>query len=138
MTTPILGLSEISENQSSKYITHNMALRAIEVLLTGVADRRTTASPPGSPAEGDAYIIANASPSGDWADFAEHDIAFYASGWYNITPKEGLILWVADENLRYVFNGAFWVPLGDAVTTTPAPTTTSGPTTTAGPTTAPP
>jgi len=31
MTTPILGLDEISENQASKYITHNTALRDLEL-----------------------------------------------------------------------------------------------------------
>ena len=110
MTTPILELDEIVESQASKYITHNGALRAIEALTIRVLDIRTSA-PPGSPADGDAYICGSGSISGDWAAFTINDIAYYNSGWYNLTPSEGLRVWVNDEDALYCYYGSAWTSL---------------------------
>ena len=110
MTTPILGLDEIVESQASKYVTHNGALRAIEALTIRVLDIRTSA-PPGSPADGDAYICGSGSISGDWSAFTINDIAYYNSGWYNLTPSEGLRVWVNDEDTLYCYYGSAWTAL---------------------------
>jgi len=108
MATPILSLDEISENQASKYITHNTALRALEALTIRVLDIRTTA-PPGSPSDGDAYICgSSASLTAAWSTFTVNDIAFYNSGWYNLTPVEGIRLWVNDEDSLYAFYSSSW------------------------------
>lgn len=56
MTTDILGLSELTENQSSKYLTHNEALRQLEAFLVRVLSRTTGLSEI-TPSNGDVYII---------------------------------------------------------------------------------
>ncbi len=108
MVTPLISLDEISESQASKYATHNAALRQIEAVLIHAKDIRTSA-PPGSPADGDVYICGTGSISGDWSTFAVDDIAWYNSGWYNLTPVEGMRLWVDDEDIEYHYDGSNWV-----------------------------
>lgn len=102
-----LGFSFIEQSQSQKEITANAALAAIDAILNTGAIDKDLATPPGSPADGDVYIIA-ASPTGAWAGKAGQ-IAYYNSGWKFIVPKEGLSLWVKDEDVYYNYDGAAWV-----------------------------
>lgn len=108
MTTPILGLPEISGSQANKYITHNQALAQLEA-VTVRALSRTTAAEPVSPAEGDVYILP-ASPTGtDWSNYAQNDVAYYFSGaWHSYTPAAGLPLWVTDAAEFVVYDGSAW------------------------------
>lgn len=106
MATPRLGLPEIIENQSGKYLTHNEALALLETLVTGVKSR-ANGSVPASPSEGDAYIMDV--DTGDWADGALNDIAVYYSGdWHFITPVQGLRLYCNDESDILIYSGSVW------------------------------
>ena len=70
---------------------------------------RNLATPPGSPSDGDAYIVAD-SATGDWATH-EGDIAIYVdadSAWTFLTPVEGWVCWINDEDLLSGWNGTFW------------------------------
>lgn len=107
-TTSHLALTLVEQAQAQKEVTVNTALSRIDAIVnTGVKDR-DLATPPGSPAEGDVYIVA-ASPTGDWAGQAGK-IAYYNSGWKFIAPLEGCTLWVNDENITYSYDGAAWTP----------------------------
>lgn len=114
--TPKLGLPEISESQSAKYLTHNDALRRLDILVQASAIDKDLTAPPGSPADGDTYIVgATNSTSGDWEDH-DDNIAFYESGaWVFLTPNEGWHFWLCDENLDYVYKSASlgWVAEAD-------------------------
>lgn len=108
MATPKLGLPEITQSQSSKYVTHNLGLRWLETLQRGVDDRGVTS--PGSPSDGDAYILGTGFTASEWTAFTANDIVMYSNGgWYGITPVEGIELYVADENSVYTYNGSSWV-----------------------------
>lgn len=102
-----LGFSFIEQSQSQKEFTANAALAAIDALMNTGAIDKDIATPPVSPASGDVYIIA-ASHTGAWAGKAGQ-ITYYNSGWKFIVPKEGLRLWVKDEDVYYNYNGAAWV-----------------------------
>lgn len=110
-TTNNLAITKLEASQAQKDITVNEALITIDALLnTGVIDRDLTA-PPGTPAEGDIYIVA-AAASGDWLA-KEHHIAHYDNGaWRFIAPNEGLTMWLKDENTLITYNGSTW---GNAV-----------------------
>ena len=70
-------------------------------------DDRGLTSPPGSPAEGDSYLLP-ASPSGAWASYARH-IAVYINGaWVYIAPRRGMIVYVADETAFVHYDGSAW------------------------------
>ena len=103
-----LGFDYVSASQAQKEVTVNTALRLIDALMnTGVIDKDLD-TPPGSPNEGDVYIVA-ATGTGAWSGH-DGDIAFYAdSAWYFVDPAEGLTVWINDENALYTFDGSAWV-----------------------------
>jgi hypothetical protein len=106
MATEVLSLSEILQSQANKYITHNTALREIEA-KTVRALSRTNSGPPGSPAEGDVYIIDTA--TGAWATGSVNDIAhYYNSSWHFYTPGTGWRLWLVDEYAQVTWDATSW------------------------------
>ncbi|MEP6827910.1 MAG: DUF2793 domain-containing protein [Aestuariivirga sp.] len=73
---------------------------------------QTTNAPPGSPADGDAYII-GPTPTGVWATFAR-SIAEYESGaWVIYTPYNGALVYDASlkSSVKYDSGTATWVSL---------------------------
>lgn len=108
-TSSHLGFGLVEASQSQKEVTVNTALTTIDALMnTSVLDK-DLATPPGSPSDGDVYIVA-ASATGDWAG-EEGNLAAYNAGWTFITPKEGVMLWVADESIFYFFDGSDWTQI---------------------------
>lgn len=114
------GLPLMAQTQSSRYLTYNEAMWAINVLQTGVLDRDLT-SPPGSPAEGDAYIV-KGTATGAWAG-KEDKIAFYfGSVWNFLEPElaQGDGLYVVDEDVRVRWTGsAYEIPSGSEASSIP-------------------
>lgn len=105
--TPHLGLTLIESAQAQKEITANTAFTRLDAILNTGAIDKDLATPPGSPAEGDVYIVA-ASPTGAWAGQAK-SIAYFDQVWKFIVPNEGLTLWVRDEDKLYTYDGTNWV-----------------------------
>ncbi|MFO1242124.1 MAG: DUF2793 domain-containing protein [Rickettsiales bacterium] len=107
VTTAHIGLTLVEQSQSQKEVTVNEAFKRIDALLnTGVIDKDLTA-PPSSPAAGDLYIVGSAA-TGAWAS-KDKKITYYDQGWKFIDPRQGVTLWVADEDALYRFNGTNWV-----------------------------
>lgn len=105
--TPNLSLPLLVQNQSGKELTHNEALAIIDALLNnGIIDKDLT-TPPSSPTNGQVYIAGNSST--DLWSSKDGQIAFYNNGWEFIMPREGLTLWINDEDCLYTYNGASWV-----------------------------
>ncbi len=102
-----LELPYIYTNQAQKEVSVNEALTILDSVWNTGAISKALATPPGSPAVGDLYIIA-ASPTGAWAGKANY-VTYYNNGWRFVAPKEGLRLWVNNEDLIYVYNGTAWV-----------------------------
>jgi len=130
MATEILGLTEITVSQFSKYVTHNTGLREIEAQTIRCISRTVTAEPTSPvPSNGDVYILGATHTGTDWAGYAEHDIAHYYGGaWYNYTPKEGVRLWVNDEDRVVVFDSSTWIdpiPILPTYTVSGVPTASS-------------
>lgn len=76
------------------------------------------ATPPGSPANGDSYIVA-ASPTGAWVGHATHIAVWSTEGtpaWAFYTPTEGWRVDVVDEDLEYRFAGSAWAAVSGGVT----------------------
>lgn len=108
MTTPLLGLPEIAQNQANKYLTHNTALRDIESLTIRVLSRSTTAQP-GSPTNGDSFILPGSATGAQWGGYTAGHLVVYNSGWSSFAPFEGLSVWVNDVNQRWTYDGADWM-----------------------------
>lgn len=98
MTTPRLGAPELTAGQAVPETTVNEQIRYVEQGAGHFSIKdRDLATPPGSPADGDRYIVA-ASPTGAWTGHAG-DIAFRLNtAWSFIEVTEGMSFWVEDEN----------------------------------------
>lgn len=108
MTTPRHGFPELPTGQNASPETMNEALRYAEQGANRfvVKDKDLT-SAPGSPADGDAYIVGTGA-TGTWST---HDgqIAFYEStAWVYVTPKEGDVAEPIDEDILYRYSGSAW------------------------------
>lgn len=116
-TTPDLGIPELAQSQSTPEITHNEALVLLQALLNGVIND-STSTPPGSPVEGDSYIVAS-SPSGAWSGYENHIAIYWDGGWRfvpgvddngSIIPmgsrQEGLRVYVRDTDETKIWTGS--------------------------------
>ncbi len=118
-TTPNLAMSYIAASQAQKEVTHNDALNDLDFVAQLSALDHTLATPPGSPATGDTYIIA-ASPTGAWTG-AANGVAAYYSGWKIKTPVAGWTAWARNDSRLLYYTGSTWsllaTPCLDATTT---------------------
>ena len=106
-TTTNLLLPYILSAQAQKHVTHNEALRILDGLVhLSVIDRDLTA-PPGSPADGERYIVASGG-TGDWAGWDLNVALFTDVSWLRLPPRTGWRAWVKDEGLLLVYDGAGW------------------------------
>lgn len=105
--SPVLALPLIQPAQAQKHVTHNEALRLLDVLVQPAVASRSTATPPASPAPGARFIV----PAGALAAWAGQDgsIALAeAGGWAHLAPLPGWQAWVEDEGADALFDGTAW------------------------------
>ena len=103
----VLSMPYIEPSQAQKHVTHNEALRVLDVLTQLTVLDRTVTAPPVTPEIGDCYIVGS-SGTGDWAGH-DNDIAvFEDSYWRFETPKTGWRGWVVSEGAEVVFDGTGW------------------------------
>jgi len=119
-STPNLVLPYIAAAQAQKHVTHNEAIRTLDALVQlAVIDRDLTA-PPGSPAEGDRYIVATGG-TGTWASH-DGEIAAWQDGvWRFHVPQEGWIVYIADEDVAMAWNGSAWGSIATGASVNPTP-----------------
>lgn len=114
-TSPDLGVPLLSSGQAQPDVTFNEAMILLQVMLYGVISLGTN-TPPGSPTEGDSYVIGTA-PTGAWAGKANKIAVYYGGSWRFVPGNnssgsdipmsarhEGLRVWVKDVNALYVFS----------------------------------
>jgi hypothetical protein len=106
--TPKLDMPEIAESQSAKYITHNEALRILDGAVQCNVLSKDDIVPPGSPTDGDTYIVGHGtdSTSGDWEGH-DGEIAYYkSSAWIYITPAEGWRAHAQDTGILHMYGSS--------------------------------
>lgn len=104
--TPNLAMSYIASSQAQKEVTHNDALNDLDLLAQASVADHTLATPPGSPATGDTYIVAS-SPTGAWAGFANALAGWYA-GWKLKPPLPGWTAWTRNGSRLLYYSGSAW------------------------------
>jgi hypothetical protein len=105
--SPVLSLPLIQPAQAQKHVTHNEALRLLDVLVQPAVASRSTATPPADPAPGARFIVP-AGALGAWAG-QDGSIAFAeGGGWAHLVPLPGWQAWVADEGADALFDGTAW------------------------------
>lgn len=108
--TARLKLPLLAAAQAQKHVTHNEALTALDTLVQIAVLDKDLGTPPGSPAEGDCYIVA-ASPTGAWTGWAGRIARFEDGQWRSFLPGAGWLAWVADESELHVHTGSGWSPV---------------------------
>ena len=83
-----LNLPYLEAAQAQKHVTVNEALRALDALVQLSVKDRTLAAAPGSPGEGDRYIVASGA-TGDWAGADGKVAAFVDGAWGFFAPEAG-------------------------------------------------
>jgi hypothetical protein len=124
MTTPRLGAPELTEGEAVPEAVVNEQILYMESGAGHfIFKDRDLAIPPGSPANGDCYLVA-ASGTGDWSG-QDGKIAYCINtAWAFITAREGFTAWVNDEDLFIGYDGAAWgiLALGTGSAYTPGGT----------------
>ena len=109
MATPKLGFSELSSAAANQTLANQTFDKLDQLVQLRVLDK-DLATPPGSPADGAAYIVA-ASATGAWSG-KEGQIAYWrssANAWSFLVAANGWLVWVDDEARRYSREGGSWV-----------------------------
>lgn len=106
--SPNLVLPYIQASQAQKHVTHNEAIRLLDGMVQLAVLSRTLTSPPGSPADGDRYIVASGA-TGAWATW-DLNVAFWIDGaWVRLVPRLGWIAYSVADSAHYAWNGSAWV-----------------------------
>lgn len=112
--SPKLALPYLEAGQSQKHVTVNESLRMLDALVQLAVVSASLSTPPGSPANGAAYIVA-AGGAGAW-DGWDGDIAVYAdNAWIRLAPQPGWRVWDIALGRMLVRIGAAWTSLTEAL-----------------------
>lgn len=106
-TSPLLALPYLQPAQAQKHVTHNEALRLLDLLVQLAVERRDRPAPPLQPAEGERYIVP-ADPLGDWAGQAGAVTVFDQGAWRFLAPRPGWRAHVLAEGTTVAFDGTAW------------------------------
>lgn len=106
--SPILSLPYIQPSQAQKHVTHNEALRILDLLVQMVVATRGANVPPTTPVEGERHIVGTA-PTGAWAG-QPAKIAWFETGlWQFVAPQPGWGAHVLAEDDVAQFIDGVWV-----------------------------
>ena len=111
--SPNLALPYILPAQAQKHVTHNEAIRALDVLTQIAVASRTVAAPPATPAEGICYLVPTGA-TGVWATNTGRLAAFQDGAWAYFVPRTGWIAHVIDETATLAYTATGWSSLTGA------------------------
>jgi hypothetical protein len=116
--TPRLDLPWLMPAQAQKHVTVNEALARLDMLVQASVLSRTITHQPPAPAEGEGYLLPDAPQGEMWSSQSEGVLMVFHEGvWTVIEPWAGLAVYVADEAVSLVHDGAQWKTVSDQVRT---------------------
>ncbi len=110
-TSPHLSLPYLQPAQAQKHVTHNEALRLLDILVQLTVVARDLAAPPAGAVEGDCHIV-GAGATGAWAGRSGAIAVREAGLWQFITPREGWRAHVLAETQSVTFGSGLWLDAG--------------------------
>ena len=105
--SPILSLPYILPAQAQKHVTHNEALRLLDVMVQLAVLNRNLSATPALPAIGDRHIVA-AGAVGAWAGQVGKIAVYTITGWQFFAPLQGWRAHVLAEGVTVVYAGLAW------------------------------
>lgn len=114
--TPNNAIPYVPQNTLDPAAGLNLALAVVDALLNTKVISMALSAPPGSPADGDMYIVA-AAPTGAWAGHADALAQYVADGafWHFFSAGTQAVYVInKEDNIVYVWNFTTnaWMPLG--------------------------
>lgn len=106
-TSPRLTLPFIQPAQAQKHVTHNEAVRALDMLVQLSFEDDTQTAPPAAPSEGECYVVPP-SGTGAWSGQGGAIAAYLDGTWQFHTPRAGWRGYVLARAAMVVFDGAAW------------------------------
>lgn len=112
-TSPRLKLPLIQPSQAQKHVTHNEALRLLDVACQLTVTAPPQDAPPSGPAIGDCYIVGQG--QGDWSG-QDATVAVWTGGYWDfIAPQLGWRADVSTNGTVLRFDGTAWDVIGEMV-----------------------
>lgn len=105
ITTPNLVLNQLVEGQTGAEISVNDAFNKLDALAQIHLKSRTTTAEPGSPADGDCYLLPASSTGTHWSGNDGKVACSYQGQWFFMTVRKGWYLYVEDEDGFIYFDG---------------------------------
>ncbi|MBR3369149.1 MAG: DUF2793 domain-containing protein [Rhodobacteraceae bacterium] len=102
-----LSLPYIQPAQAQKHVTHNEALRVLDVLVQLSVASRTLTLPPLAALNGSCYLVP-AGAGGEWAGQAGQIALRDGGAWDFLSPVAGWLAMVLDESRLLFFDGTDW------------------------------
>lgn len=113
MSTPNTGIPYVPENTQDPAAGLNLALNVIDALLQTAVINMSLTEPPGSPSDGDLYIVATGA-TGVWAGQDNNLARYVAEGdfwqFYEAGTNVHVVLNLDDGGL-YAWTGSTWAPV---------------------------
>lgn len=108
----ILALPYIQPSQAQKHVTHNEALKQLDIIVQLSVAGFAATTPPAVPATGEVHAL-GPNPTGNWAGHGDDLAAWVDGGWLFVTPLAGWRAWgttagAATGELR-IWDGSAWV-----------------------------
>ncbi len=107
-----LALPYLMPAQAQKHVTHNEALRQLDILVQLVVQGFDATTPPALPTEGHVYAL-GPSPTGDWSGQAGLLAAWVDGAWQYVLPREGWRAWGLTADELRVWDGTAWAVISD-------------------------
>lgn len=112
-TSRSLFMPFIQPNQAQKHVTHNEALRILDVLTQLAVEADDLTSPPLEPSEGMQHIVGDGA-TGEWTG-QDGDVALFETGtWRFFAPRAGWRAYVTGREALVVHDGSEWIDLDSA------------------------
>ena len=108
-----LAMPLLKPGQAQKEMVHNEAIAILDLLVQPSVVAAGLDTPPGSPGEGQCWIIGTA-PTGVWAGHAASLAGWTTGGWRFAAPFDGITVWSVADSLFARYSGGAWT-LGDMV-----------------------
>ena len=106
-STTIQSLPLIQPSQAQKHVTHNEALKQLDVMVQLSVLNRDQVAAPVSPVLGQCHIVAVAA-TGLWAGQDKKIAVFTGQVWEFFAPRTGWFAYVAAEAQLAVYDGSVW------------------------------
>lgn len=120
MATPNLSLPTVTEGATNNESQVNDFLIVLDGLGAARVEDRDLTAPPGSPSDGQMYIV-GASATGDWAG-QDGNLAIYdtTNGWAFVAPTGGMQVFIHDEKELNCYSSqeSLWFPVQERWSTT--------------------